>query len=260
MADQATQLVVITPPPTNVTAGVGFGLTVAAEDPFGNVDSSFAQTVSLTLASNPGGATLGGTTTVALSNGLANFTKLTVSSAGSSYTLTAAGSGPTPPTAASVSFNATSGATGTGGSSTGSTGTGGSSTGSTGSSGSSSGSAAPGSATSDPAFHLAFDVVPDTVALGHYFKLTVRVADARGAIDTGYTGTVTLALASNPRGAMLGGNLTMPVIRGQMAWVRTPVGVLGRKARKTSHVRYPIGLTPRRWKPVHADRPFQRMP
>ena len=41
-AAAATQLVVTTQPPASVTAGSGFGLIVAAEDPFGNVDPSFA--------------------------------------------------------------------------------------------------------------------------------------------------------------------------------------------------------------------------
>src|SRR5439155_1528668 len=33
----ATQLIVVTQPPGNVVAGIGFGLVVEAEDPFGNI-------------------------------------------------------------------------------------------------------------------------------------------------------------------------------------------------------------------------------
>ena len=50
--------------PFGVLANGPFSLTVNAEDPFGNVDPTFNGSVTLTLASNPGSATLGGTLTV----------------------------------------------------------------------------------------------------------------------------------------------------------------------------------------------------
>ena len=43
-------------PPASVTAGSGFGLTVQAEDSSGNLITSFNGTVTVALASNPGGA------------------------------------------------------------------------------------------------------------------------------------------------------------------------------------------------------------
>ncbi len=55
----ATQLVVTTQPPGDVTAGSPFGLVVSAEDPFGNVDPTFDGSVTVALLDNPGGATLG---------------------------------------------------------------------------------------------------------------------------------------------------------------------------------------------------------
>src|SRR5262249_22868640 len=61
----STHLVVTQQPPASVTAGSGFGLTVQAEDSSGNLVSSFSGTVTVGLASNPGGTTLGGTLTVA---------------------------------------------------------------------------------------------------------------------------------------------------------------------------------------------------
>jgi hypothetical protein len=63
-AAPATQLVVATQPPESVNAGSAFGLVVAAEDAFGNVDPSFSGGETLGLANNPGGATLGGALTV----------------------------------------------------------------------------------------------------------------------------------------------------------------------------------------------------
>ena len=78
-----TSLVVTAQPPGSVTAGSGFGLTVTAEDSSGNVDTSFNGTVTVALASNPGGATLGGTLTATAQDGVATFSDLTLDKAGS---------------------------------------------------------------------------------------------------------------------------------------------------------------------------------
>ena len=55
----------------------------------GNVDPTFNGSVTLALANNPGGATLGGTLTVTAVNGVAIFTGLTINNLGSGYTLEA---------------------------------------------------------------------------------------------------------------------------------------------------------------------------
>ena len=80
-------------PPASVTAGSPFGLTVEAEDSSGNLDSSFNGTVTVALANNPGGATLGGTLSVTASNGVATFSGLTLNKAASGYTLLVSSSG-----------------------------------------------------------------------------------------------------------------------------------------------------------------------
>jgi DNA-binding beta-propeller fold protein YncE len=98
VAGAATQLVVTVQPPGTVTPGVAFGLTVSAEDANGNVDTSFTGNVALALASNPGGATLGGTTSMNAANGVAAFTGLTLDKTGTGYTIQATGSGLTPAT------------------------------------------------------------------------------------------------------------------------------------------------------------------
>ena len=82
-------LVVTTPPPTSVTAGVPFSLVVTAEDSSGNVDSTYTSPVTLALFGGTSGAVLGGTLTVNAVNGVAAFTGLTINTAGTSYTLTA---------------------------------------------------------------------------------------------------------------------------------------------------------------------------
>jgi hypothetical protein len=80
-------------PPASATAGAQFAVTVAVEDSLGNTVSSFTGPVSVALASNPGGATLGGTTTVNAAAGVATFRNLTLDKSGAGYTLTAAAAG-----------------------------------------------------------------------------------------------------------------------------------------------------------------------
>ena len=89
----STHLVVTQQPPASVSAGTAFGLTVVAEDSSGNLDSSFNGTLTVTLASNLGGATLGGTLTATASGGIATFSGLTLNKAAPGYTLNLSGSG-----------------------------------------------------------------------------------------------------------------------------------------------------------------------
>jgi hypothetical protein len=88
-----TQLVVTTQPPASVTAGSAFGFVVKAEDGSGNVASSFTGSVTIALANNPGGSTLGGTVTVPAINGVAFFSGLTLNQAGMGYTFQASSAG-----------------------------------------------------------------------------------------------------------------------------------------------------------------------
>jgi streptogramin lyase len=85
--DYLKNLVVTQQPPAGVTAGSGFGLAVQAQDSSGSLITSFNGTVTVALASNPGGATLGGALTVTASGGIATFSGLTLNKAASGYTL-----------------------------------------------------------------------------------------------------------------------------------------------------------------------------
>ncbi len=86
-AAAATQLVVTTQPPSAVTTGMAFGLTVTADDSSGNVDPTFNGSVTVALLDNPGGATLGGSLSVAAQSGVATFSGLSLDDAGAGYTL-----------------------------------------------------------------------------------------------------------------------------------------------------------------------------
>ena len=83
----ATQIGVTAQPPGNVIAGASFGVVVAAENSQGSIDPAFNGTLTIALASNPGGATLGGTLTVQAYHGVAVFDGLTLDQTGSGYTL-----------------------------------------------------------------------------------------------------------------------------------------------------------------------------
>lgn len=78
--------------PTTTLAGTPItpAVRVAAEDELGNVVPGFAGVVTIALSTNSGGATLRGTTSAELVNGIATFTGLVVDKAGTGYRLEAA--------------------------------------------------------------------------------------------------------------------------------------------------------------------------
>jgi streptogramin lyase len=89
----ASQVAITQQPQASVTAGNGFGLLAAIEDPYGNVVTSASNTVTVALANNPGGSSLGGTLSVTASQGVAAFGGLTLTKAASGYTLQVSSSG-----------------------------------------------------------------------------------------------------------------------------------------------------------------------
>src|SRR5213079_656188 len=90
----ATQLA-FTVQPTTTVAGVTISpaVQVTALDPAGNPVPSFTGTVTVVLGNNPGGSTLGGTTTLAAVNGVASFATLTLDKTGTGYRLTGTATG-----------------------------------------------------------------------------------------------------------------------------------------------------------------------
>ncbi len=89
MAGTATQLVVTSQPPFTLFTGIPFEMVVKAEDAYGNVDSNYTTPITLTIANNPGNGTLGGTTSLTPSAGVAAYSNLTLSQAGVGYILEA---------------------------------------------------------------------------------------------------------------------------------------------------------------------------
>ncbi|MHC5540385.1 hypothetical protein ACYOEI_19360, partial [Singulisphaera rosea] len=100
VAAAATQLV-ITSQPTSVKTAAPFSITVNALDADGNVDTSYSGSVTLSLTTNPGNATVGGTLTVQAVNGVATIVP-TLNRAASGYVFTASASGLTSATSAPI--------------------------------------------------------------------------------------------------------------------------------------------------------------
>jgi hypothetical protein len=89
-----TKLVYTTQPVGGTaTAALATQPVVQAEDASGNLGINFTGPVALAFGANPGSATLGGTTTVNAVAGVATFTNLSVSKAGTGYTLVASSTG-----------------------------------------------------------------------------------------------------------------------------------------------------------------------
>ncbi len=98
-----TQLVFGTQPSPGQARAALTAFTVEIQDALGNVDTSSTATVTLSLASNPGPATLSGTLSVAAVNGVATFSNVVLSKSGTGYTLQAVSPGLT--TAVSTTFD-----------------------------------------------------------------------------------------------------------------------------------------------------------
>jgi hypothetical protein len=81
-------------------------IEVAAQDTLGNTDVSFTGSVTVALGTNPSGAFLQGTKTVAAVFGVARFGELRINRAGTGYTLVATASGAS--SATSAAFDITS--------------------------------------------------------------------------------------------------------------------------------------------------------
>ena len=94
---------VVQPTSANINTSLAPAVQVAVQDAQGNAVTNASQSITLSFASNPGGATLSGTTTVAATAGIATFANLQGSAAANGYTMNAAATGLT--SATSSLFN-----------------------------------------------------------------------------------------------------------------------------------------------------------
>src|SRR5262249_15258485 len=79
-----TALIITQEPPDSVQAGASFGLKVGGQDAYGNT-TALTASVKVAISTNPGGATLGGTTTVTPTGGTVTFSGLSLDKVGTGY-------------------------------------------------------------------------------------------------------------------------------------------------------------------------------
>src|SRR5256712_1857818 len=94
--------------PTTTTVGqtISPAMTVQVQDSFGNlVPTDNGRSITMAIAANPGGATLGGTTSVGTVNGVATFSDLSIDKVGTNYTLAASSAGLTGVTSSAFNIN-----------------------------------------------------------------------------------------------------------------------------------------------------------
>ena len=170
----ASKLVVGTQPTNGVAGALLTPVSVVAQDASGNVVTNFTGDVTVALGANPGGATLSGTTTVKAVAGVATFSDLRLNRAGTGYTFVFASTGLT--AATSATFNITVGS----------------------------------------ASRLIVGTVPASVDAGVAIApaVTVTATDTAGNTVTSFTGTVTIAIGTNPGGGTLSGTLTRTAVAG----------------------------------------------
>ena len=106
----AASALAFTKQPSSVPAGgaIPGPPTVAVRDAFGNAVASTAA-ITIAIGANPGQASLGGSTSKNAIAGVATFSNLTISQAGSGYTLSATASGLSPATSATFAITSSSG-------------------------------------------------------------------------------------------------------------------------------------------------------
>ncbi|MEX2473152.1 MAG: Ig-like domain-containing protein, partial [Gemmatimonadota bacterium] len=178
-AAAASQLA-FTVEPSEAVAGeaISPAVRVTAFDDQGNVDTDFMGDITVAIATGTGtsGATLSGTRTVAAVSGVATFAELAVDSAGADYRLAAGADGLTGSMSAEFTI-------------------------------------VPGNAA-----QLAFTVQPGNTPAGAPMDPAVEVTarDALGNRATGFTGNVTVSLATDPSdgAATLGETLTVAAVAG----------------------------------------------
>jgi hypothetical protein len=173
--------------PAAATAGSPFTVTVEARDANNVLVPTFSANVTLALTANPAGGTLAGTATVAAANGVATFSGLSITKAGTGYELGAASGSLT--SSPSPAFGITSS------------------------------TATALSFTTQPSSTGAGTVIAPSIG--------VTALDTYGNVATSYTGPVTLAFGANPGGATLAGTTTVNAVAGVAVFNNISVGSQG---------------------------------
>jgi len=162
--------------PSNTVAGAAISpaVTVQVLDQFNNLVITDTSNVSVAIGANPGGSTLGGTTTVAAVGGIATFNTLSLDKVGAGYTST--GGDGSLGGATSSTFNITP------------------------------------AAANHLLFGVQPSNTVAGVAISP--AVTVQVLDPFNNLVTGDTSNVTIAIGANPGGGTLSGTTTVAAMGG----------------------------------------------
>jgi hypothetical protein len=177
--------------PSNAAAGAAIApaIQVTARDASGQTAASYSGNVTVAITSGTGaaGAALSGPNSVAAASGIATFSNLAIDKSAVGYKLTATAAGLTSSTSAFFTI------------------------------------------TPGPASQLVFTLQPSTatVATAIAPKVEVTARDAHGNTATGFTDSVTIALASNPTGAVLGGTLKVAAAGGIASYSTLSLNLAG---------------------------------
>lgn len=187
LAVTPTKLVMVAQPANGTAASALGAVSVAAQTADGVTVTVFTGDVTVALGANPGGATLGGTTTVKAVNGIATFSGLTLNRPGSGYTFVFASAGLT--SATSSSFNIVAGNP------------------------------------AKLVFSGMPSSVDVGIAIAP--PIVVTALDSDGNTVTSFTGAVTAALGANPGGSTLSGTLTRAAVAGVATFNDLSVNKMG---------------------------------
>ncbi len=183
----ATKLDVSAEPPANVGAGTAFGLTVAAEDGQGNIDTTYNGPITLKLGNNPANGTLSGVLVLGAIDGVATFTGLSLNVPAKDYTILASSGSLT--SATSIGFNVTAGQA----------------------------TQLVVAPSGEP---------PASILAGGLFGVTLIAEDQYGDPATDFTGSVSLSLA-NGGSVVLQGNTTANASGGQVTFSGLAIDTVG---------------------------------
>jgi Bacterial Ig-like domain (group 2) len=174
LATTPSKLSLVAQPANGVAGSPLAPVTVAAQTADGVTVATFAGDVTVAFGVNPGGATLGGTTTVTAVNGIATFTGLSLNRPGSGYTLVF--SSTTLSSATSSPFGIVAGSA------------------------------------ARLVFGAMSSAVDVGIAIAPPIQVTAQ--DSAGNTVTSFTGAVTMAIGNNPGASTLSGTLTRTAVAG----------------------------------------------
>ena len=187
-AGAASQLVLsVQPANAEAKASISPAVKVQVQDAGGNLVTTATNSITLAIGTNPGGATLAGTLTVAAVGGEATFSGISIDKAGSGYTLVASASGLS--SATSSAFNITA------------------------------------AALNQLVFSVQPSSANAKTAISPAIK--VQVKDANGKLITTATDPITLAIGTNPGGATLAGTLTVATVGGEATFNDISIDKIG---------------------------------